>query len=111
MLLSLAATLALAVSLAACGDGDDGGGGSVTGDVVVIEDFDFTIPVGLEPGATVTVRNDDGVTHTFTADDDSFDTGNVPGGGTAEVSLPAQGGDYAVHCEIHRSMSATVTLG
>jgi plastocyanin len=108
------AALFLAALLAACGDdggdaGDGGGGGA--GDEVVIADFAFTIPSGLSAGATLTVRNDDSTTHTFTADGGEFDTGNVGGSESAEIELPDAPGDYGVHCEIHRSMSGTVTVG
>jgi plastocyanin len=109
----LVLVLAFAGLLAACG-GDDGGDGADaggSGDAVVIADFAFSIPSGLDAGATVTVENDDSTTHTFTADGGEFDSGNVAGGESTEITLPAEPGDYDVHCEIHRSMSGTVTVG
>jgi plastocyanin len=99
------AVLAVAGLLPACGD--DGGGSR---DAVVIADLAFSIPSGLDAGATVTVENDDSTTHTFTADGGEFDTGNIAGGESTEITLPAEPGDYDVHCEIHPSMSGTVTV-
>ena len=72
---------------------------------VVIKNFayiprDFTIP----PGATVTVRNDDQVIHTLTADtwtsNKTFNTGDVTHGLATTFQAPKQPGTYPFH-DIH----------
>ena len=131
--LALAAAALLALGLAACGDDDDDA--ADTGDdpttteaedtgttaaedddaaagdaTVVAQDFSFTVPDSVAAGATVTFDNQDSAPHTMTADDDSFDSGNVTGGSQGEVTAPSEAGDYAFHCEIHPNMTATLTV-
>ena len=83
---------------------EEGGEGTL-----VVSDFTFSEVTGA-PGATVQVRNDDAAPHTVTADDDAFDSGEVAGGGTGEFTAPSEPGSYPIHCEIHSSMSGTVTV-
>jgi plastocyanin len=76
---------------------------------IVISGFAFSEDITVPVGTTVIVRNDDGAGHTFTADDGAFDTGVIDGGGTAEVTL-TEAGTFAFHCELHPSMSGTITV-
>lgn len=55
-----------------------------------------TVPAGT----TVTWCNKDGFAHTVTADDRSFDSGNVPVNGTFERTFD-QAGTVPYHCTIH----------
>jgi plastocyanin len=64
----------------------------------------------VTPGATVRFRNDDQADHTMTADGGAFDTGHVAPGKEAEIHAPTAPGTYAFHCEIHPSMTATLTV-
>ena len=59
--------------------GSVSGGGSGTS--ISIRNFAFS-PATLhaKAGSTITVTNDDSTTHTLSADDHSFDTGNLAGG-------------------------------
>lgn len=66
----------------------------------------FTVP----PGATVTVRNDDQVIHTLTADDKAFNTGNVTQGLPATFQAPMQPGKYPFHCIHHPYMTGILTV-
>ena len=76
---------------------------------VTIKGFAFaTKPV--KAGAKVTVKNEDSATHTFTADDGSFNTDKIDGGKSKDFTAPSQAGDYKVHCEIHSSMTGTLTV-
>ena len=78
---------------------------------VAISGFTFTpssITVGV--GDTVTWTNGDGVGHTATADDASFDTGTIAGGGSDSVTFAAAG-TFAYHCAIHPAMTGTITVG
>jgi len=110
----------LALGLAACGDdGDDdeatdtpseeesgdGGSGDATLEVTEFEFSDVTAPAG----GTLEVVNSSGGPHTVTADDGAFDE-ELPDGETISVTMPSEAGEYPYHCEIHPSMTATITV-
>lgn len=96
--------LALALALTACSSDSEGGASSG----VTIKDLKFTTePVSA--GASVTVQNNDDVTHTVTADDGGFDV-SVEGGKSATFTAPATAGAYKFHCNIHPTMQATLTV-
>jgi plastocyanin len=63
----------------------------------------------VKVGQKVTWTNADGVAHTATADDKSFDSGNLSSGATfaQEFTRP---GRYAYHCSIHSSMKGTIVV-
>jgi plastocyanin len=65
----------------------------------------LTIPAGT----TVTWTNTGNAPHTVTADDGSFDSGNLSGGATFSQAF-AKAGTFAYHCTIHSSMTATITV-
>lgn len=60
-------------------------------------------------GTTVTWTNSDGMAHTVTADNSSFDSGNMAMGAkySKVFSTP---GTYAYHCIIHPEMKGTVIV-
>lgn len=60
-------------------------------------------------GDSVTWTNSDSVSHTATADDDSFDTGSIANGGSKSVTF-STAGTFAYHCSIHSSMTGTVVV-
>jgi plastocyanin len=109
---------AVALLLGACGDDDNSdsssdttessdagsGGGEGTLDVT---SFDFS-DVSAPAGGTLEVINESGGAHTVTADDGEFDV-ELPDGETVEVPVPSEPGEYGFHCEIHPSMTATLT--
>jgi plastocyanin len=70
--------------------------------------------LSVKGGDVVTFKNEDGPTHTFTADDKSFDSGRVAPGKSFTFTVPAgaaAGTKIAFHCEIHSSMKGTLTVG
>ena len=77
---------------------------------LTIAEFAFSPPTTVEPGATVAVENSDGVLHTVSADDGSFDV-QVPAGSTGSFTAPTEPGDYSFVCNLHASMSAVLTVG
>ena len=89
--------------------GGSEGGGPADGVVnLTMAGFAFEpSSVTLPGGDSLTVRNEDTATHTFTMDDGSLDVSLEPGQ-QVEVT-PETGG--AFHCEIHPSMTGTLTIG
>jgi plastocyanin len=64
--------------------------------------------VSTTAGTEFNIINNDGVAHTVTADDGSFNVA-IPAGGTAPLKIDTAG-SYAIHCEIHSSMHGTITV-
>jgi len=64
----------------------------------------------VQPGAGVTVTNDDGAPHTVTADDGhSFGSGTLSQGSSKAISV-SKPGTYPYHCSIHPFMHGTLTV-
>jgi hypothetical protein len=78
--------------------------------VVSIVDFAFQ-PNSLEvtTGSTVTWTNTGAATHTVTADDGSFDSGNLAPGATFSQTFDTAG-TFAYHCNIHPNMTGTIVV-
>jgi plastocyanin len=60
-------------------------------------------------GTNVTWTNNDGMTHTVTADDDSFDSGNITMGSKFSKVFPTAG-TFSYHCTIHPTMKGTIVV-
>jgi len=89
--------------------GGAGGGSDGEAGTIVAADFELSSTT-VGAGEEVTFRNDDGTAHTVTADDAAFDTGPVAAGESATFTAPATPGEVAFHCEIHPSMTGTLTV-
>jgi plastocyanin len=77
---------------------------------VTIKDFEFTpATVTIAVGGTVTWTNNGPSTHTVTADDGSFDSGNLSQGKTFSHTFQTAG-TFTYHCSIHPFMTATVIV-
>jgi len=120
------AGLAAVPLLAACSSGSSGSAAAAgasspaaapaasgTADTIVIKNFTFS-PASLTvaPGAVVTVRNEDSVTHTLTdkADKKLFDTGDIAAGQAKSFKAPNGAGSYPYICTIHQYMSGTLIV-
>jgi plastocyanin len=66
-------------------------------------------PVRVEAGGKVIWQNEDSVSHTATADDGSFDTGEIDEGKLKSESFK-QPGTFTYHCEIHPQMHGTIEV-
>ncbi|MBA3413830.1 MAG: cupredoxin domain-containing protein [Chloroflexia bacterium] len=77
---------------------------------VAIVDFAFE-PTRLEvaAGTTVTWTNRGAAPHTATADDGTFDTGQLDAGSTASVAFDTAG-TYAYACLFHPEMTGVVVV-
>jgi plastocyanin len=92
------------------GNGGTTVGSAATADTVDIKDFSFSPnPITVKAGQTITVANQDNVTHTLTANGGAFNTGDLGGGRRDSISA-ASAGTYAYHCEIHTFMTGTVRV-
>jgi len=104
----------LALGLAACSssskssNGSSSNGSSSSGADITIKDFNFGGAMAVKAGATVTVKNNGPSTHTVTADNGEFNTGNVDAGKTVTLTAPSKPGEYKFHCNIHPFMTATL---
>jgi plastocyanin len=107
---ALLAPLALVLaSGAACSSSNKTSGASGGALTVTIKSLKFSPdPLTAKVGDTVTVSNEDGFAHTFTADDNSFDTGSFASG-SKTVKL-TKAGTIAYHCNIHSSMHGTLQV-
>jgi plastocyanin len=67
---------------------------------IIVKDFSFS---GLEvkAGAKLLVQNEGPSPHTLTADDKTFDTGQVAPGSNVQFTVPSRTGTYKVRCTIH----------
>jgi plastocyanin len=104
---------ASASQTASQGASQTAGPGASSTDTIIIKNFMFS-PASLtvSPGAVVTVRNEDSVTHTVTdkADPKLFSTGNVAPGTTSTFTAPEKPGSYPVFCMIHQYMTGTLVV-
>jgi plastocyanin len=66
-------------------------------------------PVRVEAGGKVIWMNEDSVAHTATADDGSFDTGEIQEGKLKSETFKTPG-VYKYHCSIHPQMHGTIEV-
>jgi plastocyanin len=93
--------------------GDTTSGGSDTAaaeGTIVAMDYSLT-DITVAPGDPIVLENDGDHTHTATADNGEFDLGRVDPGNTSDPgTAPTEPGTYGFHCEIHDTMTATLTV-
>jgi plastocyanin len=81
------------------------------GNTIVIKDFSFAPrTLTAAPGAKIVVSNGDQTTHTVTASDKSFDTGDVGAGTKVTITAPTKAGTYSYICNIHQYMQGTLKV-
>ena len=80
-----------------------------SGNNISINNMQFgTGSLTVKAGTTVTWTNREYMTHTVTADDNSFTSGDLDYGGSYSHTFATQG-TFPYHCKYHSSMIATVT--
>ena len=103
----------IAVLVTGFGGGESDGataGSGTAANTVTIKNFAFSpSPITVRTGTTLTVANNDSITHTLTANAGAFDTGDLAGGRRAHLTLDRPG-TYAYHCQIHTFMHGTVRV-
>jgi plastocyanin len=114
----LAVAIILVVAVAATGCGSSSNSTTTAGTPattssaaqVVIKGFAFDpASITIKAGESVTWTNQDSPTHTITADNGEFDSGNIASGATYSFTF-AKAGTYPYHCTIHPSMKGTVVV-
>jgi plastocyanin len=119
-ILILFAIAALAFVLVACGSSSKNSSSNTpttaaaassgaASDTITIQNLKFT-SITVKPGATVTVKNEDTTTHTSSADNGEWNTGNIDAGSSATFTAPTKPGSYKFHCTIHTFMTGTLTV-
>lgn len=76
---------------------------------ITIENFAFSGATSVSAGTTVTVTNQDGVTHTWTSEDDVWNSGGLSSGDSFEYTFD-EPGEYSYFCSIHPTMEGTITV-
>jgi plastocyanin len=78
---------------------------------ITISNFMFSpMALTVSPGATISVTNKDSATHTLTATDGQFNTGNVTQNQTKTFIAPMEAGTYHYICNIHQYMMGSITV-
>jgi|SRR5450432_443966 plastocyanin len=85
------------------------GTGSTTSSLSIINMAFSPGSTTVKAGTTVKWTNNDGITHTVTADNNSFDSGNLASGATFSKTFSVTG-TYAYHCTIHPGMTGTIIV-
>jgi plastocyanin len=79
---------------------------------VTIADFTYTPdPVQVPVGGSVQWVNSDDMVHTATADDGTWNTGNIPGNSSSQPIQFNKAGASPYHCIPHPGMRGTVQVG
>jgi plastocyanin len=114
---ALLATAAIAggAAVGGCGSGDEDATATAatqaasTG-AVEIADFAYGPQrITVDAGTEVTWTNSDDAAHTATADDGSFDTGDLDKGDARNVTFE-KAGSFTYYCRFHPFMKATVEV-
>lgn len=118
MLVAIAVLISIPAVAYAGGGGVDTSGcaGYSEGTTVAMRDSCFAGTAHFAPSdSTITVTNEGQLPHTLTAVDGSFDTGQVAGGGSAQLTFD-EPGIYRVFCSLHgtpqgEGMAGVVVVG
>jgi plastocyanin len=77
---------------------------------ITIKNYGFSGPGTVAPGALVTVRNRDSVTHTVTANSGHKFNVTVGAHKTKTFRAPHKAGTYRFHCAIHAEMKGSLKV-
>lgn len=104
----LIATIA-ALLLAGCSSTEDNPEGDQNASVKVRDGNFNPTTVNIREDSTVEWLNEGSNAHTVTADDGSFDSGDLPSGEDWDWEFDTAG-TYAYHCKYHASMKGSITV-
>lgn len=78
---------------------------------ITIKNFAYTpVLIKVKPGEVIQVINEDGVAHTLSARNNSFNTGDILPGEKVAFKAPTKPGSYRYYCEIHQYMEGTLVV-
>ena len=81
-----------------------------SGTSVSISNFSFQpAELKVKAGQEITFTNNESVIHTITADDKSFDSGNVKRGGSFKHTFDKTG-TFSYHCSLHSTMKGKIIV-
>jgi plastocyanin len=84
---------------------------STSGTAITIQNFMFSpMSLSVKPGAVVKVTNKDSATHTLTASNNAFNTGDITQNQTKTFKAPMKPGTYHYICNIHQYMMGTIIV-
>ena len=87
-----------------------GGGGGGNANTIYMNNMAYSnTNLQISAGVRVTWVNNDNMTHTVTADDNSFDSGDIGPGGTFNYTFNTAG-TYAYHCKYHSTMKGAIVV-
>jgi plastocyanin len=108
--LSLLSMLVMGIILFACSKSSTPAMNTNNPNSVSIKNMAFSPgSLTVATGTTVTWTNNDGITHTVTADDGSFNSGNLTPGMSFTHTFNAAG-TVSYHCNIHPMMTGSVAV-
>lgn len=112
-LTSISGIVAAVALIAACNGGDDAttpdAEGTAATAEITISGFAFSGADSVRVGDTIVITNQDGVAHTWTEVDRSFDSGTLGTDGTFEHTFE-EAGVFDYFCSIHPEMTGTITV-
>ena len=109
-LISVFSAILISCSKSASTGGTNNGNPATLPNTVSIANMAFNpATITVKAGTTVTWKNNDNMSHTVTADDDSYDSGNLPMGSSFSKTFSIAG-TYPFHCTIHPSMTGSVVV-
>jgi len=91
------------------GNYSGGGGGTLTNTIYMKGSVFSTSSLTIMPGTKITWVNDDNITHTVTADDGSFNSGDMNPGSSFSYTFNMLG-IYNYHCVFHAGMTGSVMV-
>ena len=109
-LLFLITTLFLITCSKSSYNSNSGGGGGNNSPTITISNMAYSNPnLQVSVGTKVTWVNNDNMIHTVTADNSSFDSGDIKYNGSYSYTFTTTG-TYAYHCKYHSSMTGVVVV-
>jgi len=112
---SILLLLISAIVIVSCGKSNSYNSGSnnypapATNSVSIVNMAFSPVTITVTAGSTITWTNNDNMTHTVTADDSSFDSGNITMGSKYSKTF-STAGTYTYHCTIHPNMKGTIIV-